>query len=328
MSSDKTINLFFRQKMLPLILALLSVLLLATGFVFSHKKVTVVADGTTQIVNTLHSKPEEILAEVHVSLGSQDEVRLSTPRLQEGTVLTVYRAVPVTVVCQQETKTVMTAKPTVGELAASLGYQPEAVKTLPGPEAPVTANMQVQFILLSEKLVEREVSEPFPIIRQPDATMEKGVERVMEAGEDGKKRVTVRLHFADGVEVSAEQVSEIITEAPKPQVVHVGTRDMVATSRGDMRFSRVIAMEATAYLPTDGSPQGLTAMGIPARRGVVAVDPEVIPLGTRVYVPGYGTALAADVGGAIEGNRIDLCIEDAAEAWRFGRRSVKVYVLE
>jgi 3D (Asp-Asp-Asp) domain-containing protein len=86
-------------------------------------------------------------------------------------------------------------------------------------------------------------------------------------------------------------------------------------------------MEASAYLPTDGSSQGLTATGISARRGIVAVDPDVIPLGTHVYVPGYGMGLAADTGGAIVGDKIDLCMEDASEAWRFGRRMVKVYVL-
>ena len=87
-------------------------------------------------------------------------------------------------------------------------------------------------------------------------------------------------------------------------------------------------MEATAYLPTDGSVHGITATGIPARHGIVAVDPDVIPLGTRVYIPGYGMALAADVGGAIVGDKIDLCMEDYSEAMRFGRRAVKVYILE
>ena len=86
-------------------------------------------------------------------------------------------------------------------------------------------------------------------------------------------------------------------------------------------------MEATAYLPTDGSPSGSTAMGIAAERGIVAVDPNVIPLGTRVYIPGYGEALAADTGGAIRGHKIDLCMEDYGEAMEFGRRDITVYVL-
>ena len=65
-----------------------------------------------------------------------------------------------------------------------------------------------------------------------------------------------------------------------------------------------------------------------AAHGVVAVDPQVIPLGTRLYIPGYGNAIAGDTGGAIIGMRIDLFFEAEAEAIRFGRRKVDVYVLD
>ena len=87
-------------------------------------------------------------------------------------------------------------------------------------------------------------------------------------------------------------------------------------------------MEATAYLPTDGNGEGITKMGTLARHGVVAVDPNVIPLGTRVFIPGYGVAIAEDTGSAILGNRIDLCMEDYTSAMIFGRRVVPVYILE
>ncbi|MBQ5759726.1 MAG: 3D domain-containing protein [Schwartzia sp.] len=86
-------------------------------------------------------------------------------------------------------------------------------------------------------------------------------------------------------------------------------------------------MEATAYLPEDGTGDGITATGVPAAYGIAAVDPDVIPLGTRIFVPGYGIALAADTGGAIEGDIVDLCYEDYDEAIQFGRRDVDVYLL-
>ena len=92
-------------------------------------------------------------------------------------------------------------------------------------------------------------------------------------------------------------------------------------------YASMMAMEATAYLPTDGNGAGITAMGIPATYGVAAVDPNVIPLGSRLYVPGYGEAIAADTGGAIYGYRIDLCMESYEQAMNFGRRTITVYVL-
>ena len=105
-------------------------------------------------------------------------------------------------------------------------------------------------------------------------------------------------------------------------------REAERVSRGIPRYRAAYTLHASAYLPSDGGGSGITATGIPARHGVVAVDPNVIPLGSRLYIPGYGEAIAADTGGAIVGNQIDLCMESYDEAIQFGRRSVEVYVLE
>lgn len=328
MSKNELKKVIFRKKLLPLILALVIILLVATGFVFANKKVQIAADGSTLVISTLHSKPEDVLVQAGIQLGSKDEYRLSTAKLMDGTVITVQRAVPVTVSYQGKSQVLMTGKLTVGELAEGLGVQTERTKLIPDGKTKIEPDMYIQVVTLTEKVIEREVVEHAATIRQPDPALEKGVERVVEDGQDGTKLTTVNVTFADGVEVSAKPISEKITTPAKPQIIHVGTRDTVETSRGAMRFSRIEMMEASAYLPTDGSAAGITATGVPARQGIVAVDPAVIPLGTRVYVQGYGIALAADVGGAINGNRIDLCMENYNEAMRFGRRSVKVYVLD
>ena len=94
------------------------------------------------------------------------------------------------------------------------------------------------------------------------------------------------------------------------------------------RSSRAIVMEASAYLAGDGDGAGITATGVPAVRGIAAVDPDVIPLGTRLFIPGYGEAIAADTGGAIVGNKIDLVMDSYGEAMDFGRQDVTVYVLD
>ena len=89
-------------------------------------------------------------------------------------------------------------------------------------------------------------------------------------------------------------------------------------------------MVATAYFSGGGglSGNGITAIGFRAKKGIVAVDPRVIPLGTKLYIPGYGEALAADTGGWIKGNRIDLAFESLEECYRFGRRRLKVYLVQ
>jgi len=103
-------------------------------------------------------------------------------------------------------------------------------------------------------------------------------------------------------------------------------------SRGDSsRGSYVLSMVATGYdsswesnYPYYGQP---SYTGLPLARGIVAVDPNVIPMGTRLYVEGYGDAIAADQGGAIKGNRIDLFFDSRQEAMSWGMKTVKVTIL-
>jgi 3D (Asp-Asp-Asp) domain-containing protein len=86
---------------------------------------------------------------------------------------------------------------------------------------------------------------------------------------------------------------------------------------------RVMMMEATAYTWTGQR----TASGTWPAVGTAAVDPEVIPLGSRLYIEGYGEAIAADTGGDIKGNRVDLYMETEEECWEFGRQPVEVVVI-
>lgn len=91
---------------------------------------------------------------------------------------------------------------------------------------------------------------------------------------------------------------------------------------------RILVMSATAYSPLEPGLTDATASGLKAQRGVVAVDPRVIPLGTRVHVEGYGYAIAADTGSAIKGMKIDLCFDTLAEVNAYGRRNVRVEILD
>ena len=86
-------------------------------------------------------------------------------------------------------------------------------------------------------------------------------------------------------------------------------------------------MVATAYTANCYGCSGITAIGLHAGHGIVAVDPNVIPLGSRLYVKGYGLAIAGDTGGAIRGDRIDLGFDSYSDATEFGRRPVRVYLL-
>lgn len=127
----------------------------------------------------------------------------------------------------------------------------------------------------------------------------------------------------------------LVTRGPsekQPGVIRVGVPGYDNKNERLREITGTTMMfEATAYSPARPSTfphtDGQTAIGLPAGYGVVAVDPQVIPLGTRLYIEGYGYAIAADVGGAIEERRIDLCFGRRQSALQFGRRMVQVHVL-
>lgn len=109
------------------------------------------------------------------------------------------------------------------------------------------------------------------------------------------------------------------------------TGDTNVTADAPQNYSKVLNMTATAYapgIPDNGKWDKLTYMGGTVRKGVVAVDPEVIPMGSKVWVEGYGEAVAEDQGSAIKGNRIDLAFNDRQEALDYGIQDIKVYILE
>jgi 3D domain protein len=176
------------------------------------------------------------------------------------------------------------------------------------------------------KIETRTVEVPVVVQYERVDILPKGEEKVLQEGTVGLDEVEEEIHYKQGDVIDTKELQRKTITPMQPKVVQVGTRE-VEVSRSYDRVREVITMEATAYLPTDGGGDGITATGIRARHGVVAVDPNVIPLGTRVYIPGYGEAIAADTGGDIVGNRIDVVLEDYGSAMQFGRRTVDVYIL-
>ncbi len=135
-------------------------------------------------------------------------------------------------------------------------------------------------------------------------------------------RVGELLAQARAAEQASQQLTARAAAAEAVTAAEQGTQDEVtATPPATTHGTRTLVVDAVAYhLP------GMTASGLPVGVGVVAVDPNVIPLGTRMFIPGYGPGIAADVGSAIRGNIIDLWMPSTAAARRWGRRTVTITI--
>ena len=141
-------------------------------------------------------------------------------------------------------------------------------------------------------------------------------EEEIEEGRVGKELHNVISIFHGNEEVTRHIIETIVIHEAKDAVITRGLR------------LEAVDVEATAYSPEQPGLSNYTATGIRAEHGVIAVDPSVIPLGTYVYIPGYGVAIAADTGGAIRGNKIDVAFDTVAEAWQFGRQRITIYILD
>lgn len=212
---------------------------------------------------------------------------------------------------------------------------------------------------LTVETTTEEVEVPYETVRVADNTMKKGDETVTTQGQNGVQLDTYEVRTLNG-ETTTTLISSEVTTAPVDEVVTYGTKEpgeatgftnhgssldltsetityvdtaskTFTTSSGDTySYSKALSCTGYAYC----QPGGVTATGTAARQGAIAVDPSVIPLGSRLFVIAsdgsvvYGFATAEDTGGNINGHTVDLYYNSDSLCRSFGRRNVTVYVLD
>ena len=300
-----------------------------TGFSYNDKTVTVMVDGAAHTVRTQLNSNEGIVRDAGVKLNPNDKVISSSSTVQNGTTLTVVRAIPVYVTVNGKTRAVFTTETTAQGVANELGFKAPNYVVVGDENGSVLSGTRITIAQVTSRslsTVDQEVA--VEVVRQKDDTMAKGEEEVVQVGQPGLERVQRETLYSNGTVIKTNDVSKVTQRAMVPTIIKEGTREVTTSRNVAGRASRAIVMEASAYLAGDGDGAGITATGLPAVRGIAAVDPDVIPLGTRLFIPGYGDAIAADTGGAIVGNKIDLVMDSYGEAMDFGRQDVTVYVLD
>jgi 3D (Asp-Asp-Asp) domain-containing protein len=236
-------------------------------------------------------------------------------------------------------KTVRTR--TLGDKIADLLSQqgiPLAGKdyTIPAVTEPVRDGITVQVMRVKEDFITESEAIPFETKWQPDPTLEIDAHPVAQNGVDGIKKRTIRINYENGHEVQRSIDKEWIEAAPVPKIIDYGTkivhRDLTLPDGTATTYWRKVRVLATSYTAaTSGKARthpefGITALGWQAGLGIVAVDPKVINLRAKIYVPGYGLATAGDTGGKIKGRRVDLGYDESNLVLWF--QWVDVYLLD
>lgn len=314
-----------------------------TAFAEGLFQVSVVIDGKWHVYNTMSSTIEELFKKEQIEIHQKDIVDKSL-KTQINKDMTIYinKAENVTFVIDgKEQVPFVTNQQTVGlainEFCKETGKNVYLIDKGQSSAANVKKDVVINVSTFKEQT--KTITEQIPFdtktVENPNLSYGKTV--VKTQGVNGVKETVVKETYKNDELVSTEVVSEKITKQPVTQVIEKGTKqNVVKTDKGTFTFTKKMTMKSTAYTAgpesTGKSPgdagYGITASGMKAQKGVVAVDTKVIPFGTKLYIEGYGYAVAGDTGSAIKGNKIDVFFNDYTDAINYGVKNVNVYVLD
>lgn len=283
--------------------------------------VAIVEGGVPRSFTTAARTVGEALWQADFRLTRADSVQppLNTP-VSANLTIVVQPARPITV---QADGTIISARvqaQTVGEALAEAGVPLIGLDyAVPAADQPLPVDGAVRVVrvreetLIEQTLIRRET------VYQALPEVEIDTVQTLQAGADGLQRRSVRVRYEDGLEVSRRPEAEVLAQAAQPRVIGYGTKitpRTIETADGVLEYWRAYTVYVTSYSPSRaGVPPtarnfGITASGKRLTKGMVAVDRRYIPLGTRMYIPGYGFAVAEDTGSGVRGRFIDLGYDD------------------
>lgn len=278
---------------------------------------------------TFRSKVRDILQQAGIPITAHDRVSPALNQMVAGRAIVVDQAVPIWIKTAHRRLKWFATSYRVEQILHAAGIKLGAMDEVkPALSAWVKPGATIQVIrrwLLTKQVA---VTIPYTVEYRPDPNLFKGHTEILSTGRNGTEVKTVQVLMQNGFPVRQTIVKTQQTQAPTPEVILYGTQQLVDRGGQVLQFSRELTVMATAYWPDPAWSSGYTATGWRAQYGIIAVDPAVIPLGSRVYIPGYGIAVAQDTGSAIVGDHIDLCFDTATQAQDWGVRTVNVFILD
>lgn len=308
----------------------------------------VITDGDDVTVHTTYtSDPATALKEAGVNLSAEDTY--TTESVDGVSEIKVQRLQNITVHYNNEVIETTSYGERLDALFVRLGIliDENTVVSLP-LDTQTYSGMAVRVDRVIETTESYTMELPYEIGYCDDPTLPLGEEKVLVEGKNGQMLCTANVSYLNGAENNRNVYQQTVTVEPVKRVVARGTGEQVgqiATQPlfGDgfivlptgevLTYIRKDTFLATAYTHMDDGCDEFTANGAPVKWGVVAVDPKVIPYGTRMFIVSndgayiYGLSTAEDCGGAIKNKRLDLYMPTLEEAFQFGRRNCTVYFL-
>ncbi|HZH59810.1 MAG TPA: ubiquitin-like domain-containing protein [Metabacillus sp.] len=303
------------------------------------KPIKVAMGDERRTIWTTADTVKELIQQENIDVTEHDRIEPALDTVIKNDLsLTIDKAFPITLnVGEEEKQQVWTTSTTVADFLKNQDVQlNELDKVEPALTEELTEQGKVTVTRI-EKVTDV-VEEPiaFNVVKKNDDNIEKGVQKVINSGKEGKQEKHYEVTLENGQEVARKLLKTETVQKSEDRVVALGTKvvqtSTTSVSRGNDSVSKEFYVNSTAYTANCNGCSGTTATGMNLRANpnakVIAVDPNVIPLGTKVYVEGYGYAVAADTGSAIKGNKIDVFLSSKSAAYRWGSKRVKIKILE
>ncbi len=290
---------------------------------FRHAAELIIHDegGPPSTINTTAPTIGEALMQAGYIIYLADNVRPAlSQQVKPGTYVFIERSKPMTIRVDGREVRTRTHRAIVADVLADLNIVLYgADRVTPPLNTPVEPNMEIRVTRVSHDIVINQDVIPFDTRWAGNPDMELDTQGLAQEGAPGIRERRTLITYEDGVEVKRETIADLVVREPQPRIYNYGTKIVVRTldtPNGPVQYWRVLRMLATSYsastagVATSRPWYGRARCGMAMRHGIVAVDPRVIPLGTNVYVEGYGPGYACDTGSAILGKRIDLGYDD------------------
>ncbi|EAF8686126.1 resuscitation-promoting factor [Listeria monocytogenes] len=310
------------------------------------RQITINDNGTKKDVWSTKANVADLLKDENITTRPQDvlNVALDT-KLKNGLEVNINRAIQLSLQNGAKKDTVWTTKTKVSDLLAEKNIKlDQDDRVSPAKDSNLKEKMTVEVTYVNSKAEKKNEQVKFETVYKEDDSLNKGVEKVVQEGKNGKKVVEYKVTFENGKEKKRDVIKENVTSNKTDKVVVRGTKEkVVATPVSNVSTSsatssslssasstpsggKTYKMESTAYSGGGTTAYGINLSANPGLK-VIAVDPRIIPLGSKVWVEGYGEAIAGDTGGAIKGNIVDVYFPNESQCYSWGRRMVTVKVL-
>ena len=345
---------FMSNKRAKIVIVFMLVAIITTMSIFMcfiRKSITVIVDGNPIKLVTCQKTFDSALKRSDITIDVNDKINKAlTSKITNNDIITINRAVNLKVFVDNKELNIKSAEKDIAQMLKDqkIAISPSD-KVSPSIATKLTKGMDITITRIQTQTVHQLKPIEFKTVIKKDNKILKSKSNISQDGIKGQKNITLSVIYENGKEVTRKVIKETLIKKPQNKIIVQGTMPDITFSRGSSietsdkitnvkayseapnakASGKTFQVRATAYWAFGGVNNTYTYSGRKAVRNpngysTIAVDPNRIPIGTKLYVEGYGNAIAADKGSGVKGDSIDVFFNTKGEASNWGVKYLTV----